>query len=163
MFANPLMASATMDRLVHRAVKIVIEGKSYRMDSFRAPLTGTAAAVGGPAMRPDRAVARGCSGTHLARRRGLTGRPGAIFFRRWAESASEARRSVQRGLPRHSSATLSARPGLPPSATPTDDPAATGGLPAAVGSGSVSGSNLTAPSTRTRRSGLIQHSPRFTT
>ena len=34
MFANPLMASATMDRLVHRAVKIVIEGKSYRMDSF---------------------------------------------------------------------------------------------------------------------------------
>ena len=33
-FANPLMASATMDRLVHRAVKIVIEGKSYRMDSF---------------------------------------------------------------------------------------------------------------------------------
>ena len=33
-FANPLMASATMDRLVHRAVKIVIEGKSYRMESF---------------------------------------------------------------------------------------------------------------------------------
>ena len=29
-FANPLMASATMDRLVHRAVKIVIKGKSYR-------------------------------------------------------------------------------------------------------------------------------------
>ena len=34
MLANPLMASAAMDRLVHRAVKIVIEGKSYRMDSF---------------------------------------------------------------------------------------------------------------------------------
>ena len=33
-FANPLMASAAMDRLVHRAVKIVMEGKSYRMDSF---------------------------------------------------------------------------------------------------------------------------------
>ena len=33
-FAKPLMASATMDRLVHRAGKIVIEGKSYRMDSF---------------------------------------------------------------------------------------------------------------------------------
>ena len=32
--ANRLMASAAMDRLVHRAVKIVIEGKSYRMDSF---------------------------------------------------------------------------------------------------------------------------------
>ena len=27
-FANPLMPSATTDRLVHRAVKIVIEGKS---------------------------------------------------------------------------------------------------------------------------------------
>ena len=33
-FANPLMGSAAMDRLVHRAVKIVMEGKSYRMDSF---------------------------------------------------------------------------------------------------------------------------------
>jgi hypothetical protein len=28
------MGSAAMDRLVHRAVKIVIEGKSYRVDSF---------------------------------------------------------------------------------------------------------------------------------
>ena len=27
-FANPLIALATMERLVHRAVKIVIEGKS---------------------------------------------------------------------------------------------------------------------------------------
>lgn len=33
-FANPLMGSAAMDRLVHRAIKIVIEGKSYRMDTF---------------------------------------------------------------------------------------------------------------------------------
>ncbi len=33
-FANPLMGSAAMDRLVHRAVKLVIEGKSYRVDSF---------------------------------------------------------------------------------------------------------------------------------
>ena len=33
-FANPLMGSASMDRLVHRAVKLVIEGKSYRMDRF---------------------------------------------------------------------------------------------------------------------------------
>ena len=32
-FANPLVASATMDRLVDRAGKIVIQGKSYRMDS----------------------------------------------------------------------------------------------------------------------------------
>ena len=33
-FANPLMASAAMDRLVHRACKIVIEGRSYRLESF---------------------------------------------------------------------------------------------------------------------------------
>ena len=33
-FTNPLMGSAAMDRLVHRASKIVIEGKSYRVDSF---------------------------------------------------------------------------------------------------------------------------------
>jgi len=31
---NPLIGSAAMDRLVHRAIKIVIEGKSYRLDSF---------------------------------------------------------------------------------------------------------------------------------
>ncbi len=33
-FANLLMGSAAMDRLVHRAIKIVIEGKSYRMNTF---------------------------------------------------------------------------------------------------------------------------------
>lgn len=33
-FSNPLMGSAAMDRLVHKGVKIVIEGKSYRMDNF---------------------------------------------------------------------------------------------------------------------------------
>ncbi|MDF1569075.1 MAG: ATP-binding protein [Spirochaetaceae bacterium] len=33
-FDNPLMGSAVMDRLVHRAVKLVIEGKSYRLNSF---------------------------------------------------------------------------------------------------------------------------------
>ena len=33
-FANPLMGSAAMDRLVHRASKIVIEGRSYRVDAF---------------------------------------------------------------------------------------------------------------------------------
>ena len=33
-FSNPLMGSAAMDRLVHRASKIVIEGKSYRVDVF---------------------------------------------------------------------------------------------------------------------------------
>jgi len=33
-FSNPLMGSAAMDRLVHRGVKIVIEGNSYRMNNF---------------------------------------------------------------------------------------------------------------------------------
>jgi DNA replication protein DnaC len=33
-FHNPLMGSAAMDRLVHRAAKILIEGKSYRVDAF---------------------------------------------------------------------------------------------------------------------------------
>ena len=33
-FSNPLMGSAAMDRLVHRAIKIVIKGKSYRLNSF---------------------------------------------------------------------------------------------------------------------------------
>jgi DNA replication protein DnaC len=33
-FNNPLIASAAMDRLLHRAIKIVIEGKSYRVNNF---------------------------------------------------------------------------------------------------------------------------------
>ncbi len=33
-FDNPLIGSAAMDRLVHRALKIVIDGKSYRLNSF---------------------------------------------------------------------------------------------------------------------------------
>jgi len=33
-FSNPLMGSAALDRLVHRASKTVIEGKSYRVDAF---------------------------------------------------------------------------------------------------------------------------------
>lgn len=33
-FDNPLIGSAAMDRLVHRAVKIVINGLSYRLEAF---------------------------------------------------------------------------------------------------------------------------------
>lgn len=33
-FSNPLMASAAMDRLIHRGIKIVIEGNSYRRENF---------------------------------------------------------------------------------------------------------------------------------
>jgi hypothetical protein len=44
-FANPLMGSAAMDRLLHRAVKISVEGKSFRVDGFvkrsKQPTSGT--------------------------------------------------------------------------------------------------------------------------
>jgi len=33
-FENPLIASAAMDRLVHRAIKMTIEGDSYRREAF---------------------------------------------------------------------------------------------------------------------------------
>jgi DNA replication protein DnaC len=33
-FSNPLISSAAMGRLMHHAVKFVIEGKSYRVESF---------------------------------------------------------------------------------------------------------------------------------
>jgi DNA replication protein DnaC len=34
-FTNPLLASAAMDRLVHKAVEIAIDGGSYRLDQFK--------------------------------------------------------------------------------------------------------------------------------
>lgn len=34
-FENPLIASAAMDRLVHRGIEVVIEGQSYRIDQFK--------------------------------------------------------------------------------------------------------------------------------
>jgi hypothetical protein len=40
------MGSAAMDRLVRRAVKLVIEGKSYRVDNFVKRGKRTAAASG---------------------------------------------------------------------------------------------------------------------
>lgn len=33
-FTNPLMSSAVMHRLAYHAMKFVIEGKSYRVESF---------------------------------------------------------------------------------------------------------------------------------
>ena len=75
MFANPLVASATMDRLVHRAVKIVIDGKSYRMDSF----VPRSRELPHPSRRTrneaESARSTGVSRFHLARRRGLAGAP----------------------------------------------------------------------------------------
>lgn len=34
-FDNSLIASAAMDRLVHRGIEVVIEGESYRIDQFK--------------------------------------------------------------------------------------------------------------------------------
>lgn len=34
-FANPLLGTAALDRLVHRGVQIVIEGNSYRLNEFK--------------------------------------------------------------------------------------------------------------------------------
>jgi DNA replication protein DnaC len=34
-FKNPLIASAAIDRLVHKAIEIIIEGGSYRLDQFK--------------------------------------------------------------------------------------------------------------------------------
>jgi DNA replication protein DnaC len=34
-FANPLLGTAALDRLVHRGIQIVIEGSSYRLSEFR--------------------------------------------------------------------------------------------------------------------------------
>lgn len=43
-FSNPLMGSAAMDRLVPRGIKIVIQGKSYRLESFMKRVKNRAAA-----------------------------------------------------------------------------------------------------------------------
>ena len=104
-FANPLMASATMDRLVHRAVKIVLDGKSCR--SPRRTRN-----------EAESVRSTGVSRYHLARRRGLTGRPGAIFLPAPGRSVP---RSSHTGPYRHSwpSVTLSCRPSRLPSAANT--------------------------------------------
>ena len=33
-FSNPLIASAAIGRLIHKAIKVILEGKSYRMEEF---------------------------------------------------------------------------------------------------------------------------------
>ena len=35
LFSNPLVGNAAIDRLVHRAIRIEIDGKSYRLERFR--------------------------------------------------------------------------------------------------------------------------------
>ncbi len=34
-FSNPLLGTAAVDRLVHKAVEVVIDGNSYRLDEFK--------------------------------------------------------------------------------------------------------------------------------
>ena len=43
-----------MNQQVHRAIKIAIEGRSYSIAQLHAPLTGTAAALGGSVIWPNR-------------------------------------------------------------------------------------------------------------
>ena len=43
-FSNPLMGSAAMDLPVHRGIKTVIQGKSYRLESFMKRVKNRAAA-----------------------------------------------------------------------------------------------------------------------
>lgn len=46
-FSNQLMGSAGMDRLVHRTTTTVVEGKSYRMHSFKQPTNALQSAAEG--------------------------------------------------------------------------------------------------------------------
>ena len=110
----------------------------------------------------ESARSTGVSRYHLARRRGLTSRPRAIFLPAPGRSVP---RSSHTGPYRHSrpSVTLSCRPGRLSSAITGRCRVGHACGPAVVGSRAVSGSNQMAPNTRTRRSGLIQRSPRFAT
>jgi DNA replication protein DnaC len=42
LFSNPLVGNATIDRLVHRAIRIEIDGRSYRLERFREMNKGAA-------------------------------------------------------------------------------------------------------------------------
>ena len=94
---------------------------------------------------------QGVSGYHLARWRGLTGRPRAFFL---PAPDRNVPRSSQTGPYRHSwpPVTLSCRPGRLSSATTGRCRGHSGG-PAIVGSRAVSGSNPMGPSTRTSEQG----------
>ena len=152
-FANPLMASATMDRLVHRAVKIVIEGKSYRMDSFVRRSRETAAALGGLTMRTNRPRAPGCPDTTSPGGGALQAVLVRSFSRHRAEVFPETRTPGHIGIPGPTS--LSGRPGRLSSAITGRCRVVHACGPAVVGSRAVSGSNQMAPSTRTSRSGEV--------
>ena len=131
--------------------------------------TAPGAATSGNCRSPRRtrneaesARGRGVSRHHLARWRGLTGRPRT--FSRPAPDRNVPR-SSQTGPFRHSwpsVALVSPMVGCPPP-PPADVAAHTPGVPVVVGSRAVSGSHQIPRSARTRRSGLIQRSPRITT
>lgn len=40
-FTNPLIGSAAMDRLVHKAIEVIIDGGSYRFDQFKKRIRST--------------------------------------------------------------------------------------------------------------------------
>ena len=125
---------------------------------------------------------------HLARRRGLTGRPGVIFFRRRTEMDPEAREPGHIGLPGPPALAHVARsaglsqPSMSPRSpwrsraistrlgprplsrgTRAGGPPPPPAEPAPHAGGSGGGRFPEHRNTPTRRSGLIQRSPRFTT
>ena len=107
------------------------------------------------------------NGIHLLIPASLSNRSGppqswSDLSRRRTESDPEVRTPGHVGLQLVPSGTLSS-PGSTVLRHTDRGPAATRVLPAAIGSRAASDSNLMAPSTRTRKSALIQHSPRFTT
>ena len=66
---------------------------------LRAPLAGTAATLGEPAMRPIRPAAGGCPDTTSPGGGALQAVLARIFSRHWAEMCPEARRPGRSGLP----------------------------------------------------------------
>ena len=105
-FANPLMVSATHGPAGASRREDRHRGQELSHGQLRAPLTGTAAALGGPAMRPYRPGARGCPDTTSPSGGALRAVLARCLFGRRTEMHPESRRS---GIPapgRQSSACL---------------------------------------------------------
>ena len=95
-FANPLMVSATHGPAGASRREDRHRGQELSHGQLRAPLTGTAAALGGPAMRPYRPGARGCPDTTSPSGGALRAVLARCLFGRRTEMHPESRRS---GIP----------------------------------------------------------------
>ena len=135
-------------------------GQELSHGQLRALLTGTAAALGG--LRPNRRGAQGCPDTTSPGGGALQAVLARSFSRHRAEVCPEAPTPGHIGILGPPSLSRVAQVGCPPP-SPAGCRVGHACGPAVVGSRAVSGSNQMAPNTRTRRSGLIQRSPRFAT